>query len=69
MNTYILEYRFTGEYGHDWVEVKTFDNGYDAGYAYWDHIQDFKHAQARIRKTVQMDEVIALYQPLEPDDM
>ena len=71
MSTFTLEYRFIEGDGQDteWRVEATFDNGHDAGYAYWDHLQNFKNAQARIRKTVQVDEVIALYQPLEPEDM
>jgi hypothetical protein len=47
--TYTLEYKFLGD--PSWVEVDTFDHGYDARDAYWDHINEFKHAQCRIRET------------------
>ena len=61
MNTYILEYRFTGEYAHDWVEVDTFDYAHDARDAYWGHIQQFKHADCRIRRVHVEETVVAEY--------
>ena len=49
MKTYTLEYRFLGNHEDpSWLEVDTFDHGYDARDAYWDHIKEFKHAQCRI---------------------
>ena len=38
--TYTLEYRFLGDYEDPhWIEVDTFDHGYDARDAYWNHIK------------------------------
>ncbi len=48
--TYVVEYRFTGDYAHDWIEIDTFDYACDARDAYWEHIQRYKHADCRIRE-------------------
>ena len=69
-STYTLEYRFLEDNGTpQWLEVDTFDNGYDARDAYWDHIKQFKHAQCRIRETTVVhtieERVVAEYSLLD----
>ena len=62
MKTYTLEYKFLGDYEDpQWIEVDTFDHGYDARDAFWDHIKEFKHAQCRIRETVTCENIVAEY--------
>ena len=62
MSTYTLEYRFKDvEYSHDWVEVDTFDYAHDARDAYWDHIQQFKHADCRVREVRVEERTVAEY--------
>ena len=51
MKTYTLEYRFLEDEDPQWIEVDTFDHGYDARDAYWDHVKQFKYVQCRIRET------------------
>ena len=62
MKTYTLEYKFLGDYEDpSWIEVDTFEHGYDARDAYWDHIKEFKHAQCRIRETTTCENIVAEY--------
>ena len=68
--TYTVEYRFLGDYeDREWLEVDTFDHGYDARDAYWNHLKEFKHAQCRIRETTVVhkieERVVAEYSLLD----
>jgi hypothetical protein len=50
--TYTVEYRFLeDDEDSQWLEVDTFDHGYDAREAYWNHLKEFKYVQCRIRET------------------
>jgi hypothetical protein len=68
-STYTLDYRFLDNGTPQWLEVDTFDHGYDARDAYWDHIKQFKHAQCRIRETTVVhtieERVVAEYSLLD----
>ena len=57
MNTteYILEYRF--EEAEEWMLVETYEHLSDARYALVDHIQQFKHANCRIREVTEVRKI------------
>ena len=52
---YIVEYRFEEE--DDWFPVETYDHLSDARYALVDHIQQFKHANCRIREVTEVRKI------------
>ena len=52
---YIVEYRF--EEKEEWTLVETYEHLSDARYALVDHIQQFKHANCRIREVTEVRKI------------
>ena len=65
---YILEYSYGSAHsdGDDWREEDVFNSPADAQRAFMEHVKDYSHTRARVRKVryVTEEDVIAAYQPI-----
>ena len=67
---YILEYRYDHYESDDWQEEAVFDDVADAHMAFTDHVREYTHTIARVRKVryVQETNVIARFEPISSEE-
>ena len=67
---YILEYRFDGSFEDDWREEACFNSPSEAQEAFIEHVKDYSHTLARVRKVryIVEEEVIAAFNPISADE-
>lgn len=64
---YILEYCYDGD---GWREDAVFNSTVDAHHAFTDHVKEFPHITARVRKVryITEEDIVANFQPISSEE-